>query len=44
MGAAGQRHALAALPAERDPKPTVQEAGWASGPGWMVFMPELSSL
>jgi len=34
MGVGGQRHALAALPRERDPVPTVQEAGWVPGPVW----------
>jgi hypothetical protein len=30
----GQRHALAALPREREPVPIVREAGWAPGPVW----------
>jgi len=30
----GQRHALAALPREREPVPIVQEAGWAPGQVW----------
>jgi hypothetical protein len=29
-----QRHAPAALPPGKDPVPTVQEDGWASGPVW----------
>jgi hypothetical protein len=32
MGVGGQRHAPAALPREKDPVPTVQEAGCAPGP------------
>jgi hypothetical protein len=32
MGWVVKRHAPAALPPERDPVPTVQEAGWAPGP------------
>jgi hypothetical protein len=34
MGVGGQRHALAAFTAGKDPVPIVQEAGWASGPVW----------
>ena len=34
MGLSGQRHALSALPRERDPAPILQEAGWAPGPMW----------
>ena len=30
----GQRHALTALPRERDPVPIVQETRWAPGPVW----------
>ena len=30
----GQQHASAALYPRKDPVPTVQEAGWASGPVW----------
>ena len=33
-GVGGQRHAPAALPPGKGPVPTVQEAGWASGPIW----------
>jgi len=34
MGVGGQCHAPAALPQERDPVPTVQEAKWAPGLVW----------
>jgi hypothetical protein len=36
MGVRGQRHALASYPPphERDPVPTVWEAGWTPGPVW----------
>jgi hypothetical protein len=34
MGVGGQRHAPAVYPRERDPLPTLQEAGWAPGPVW----------
>jgi hypothetical protein len=34
MGMGGQRHVPAASAPERDPVPTVQEAGWAPGPVW----------
>jgi hypothetical protein len=35
-GVGGQLHASARFtPREREPVPTVQEAGWAPGPGWM---------
>ena len=33
-GVGGQRHALAVLTPEKDPVPTVQEVGWATGPVW----------
>ena len=33
-GVGGQRHAPAALPPVNTRYPTVQEAGWATGPGW----------
>jgi hypothetical protein len=32
MGVGGKRHAPTALPREREPVPTVQEAGWDPGP------------
>jgi hypothetical protein len=35
MAAGGHRHTPAALPRERDPASTVQEAGWAPGLVWM---------
>jgi hypothetical protein len=31
MVVGGQRHAPAALPPRKEPAPTLQEAGWASG-------------
>ena len=34
MGVGSQRHAPTALPPGKDPVPILQEAGWASGPGW----------
>jgi hypothetical protein len=34
MGIGGQHHAPADLPRERNPVPTVQEAGWAPGLVW----------
>ena len=34
MGVGGQRHALTLYPREKDPVPTVLEAGWAPGPVW----------
>jgi len=33
-GVGGQRHAQAASPPEKDPVPSVQEAGCAPGPVW----------
>jgi len=35
-GVGCQRYDPAALPPGKDPAPIVQEAGWASGPVWMV--------
>ena len=34
MRVGGQRHAPAAFAPGRDPVPTAQEAGWATGRGW----------
>ena len=34
MVVSGQGHSPAALPRERDPVPSVYEAGWGPGPFW----------